>query len=573
MVLIPPLKSPTLSVVNDLMKTPIKTAWAVPVAILCALLVAGGAVFGMIQAGWPIFAEKKVVETPPPPPEPVRSQWKVSPAAVTLRKALTEPPKGWDARGNVLESPQAPSPFSCGAEGMNPVLSFAQNYQANKGAIQVMLSAYTAGMAKEGLADKLSGSAKCGGGSRYTTQSANGLLEGQRINVTTSGQRTSTIVFRHGDVVVYVIGDQSNGRIAESALQFRDHLASAMNDVCVNPEYNGQEGKRTLFGSVAYEGYTVADKVKTPEVPMPEVPQGANYQAVEIGKKLPKLSNLTLPRKPTSYPVWPELPAPVEKPVEPEVPSQRAPTEKSWGRLTQDTQGPGCGWAFTGTTAPEYNEAEAKQKNSEAEARASAELEAEARAWQQTVLDYWQNVKAFETAAPQWEAYVQNVNTVKVAWDEIGRNWDIYWGLKEEWDREVAARKSFLARQESARESYNSKIAQCEAWEAGRDEREAKYDRDLRDYEKALEAWERRRAQISATPTPAPSPSPSGSDTASPTPTPSPTPSIGPRPTPPVMPSGPVCPPERPSILDQEAPEVGPEPDTPPDPRPVTERD
>lgn len=554
------------------MKTPIKTAWAVPVAILCALLVSGGAVFALLQSGLPVFSETKVEQAPPPPPEPVRSQWKVSPAAVTLRAALQEPPKGWEARGNTLESPQAPSPFSCGTDGVNPVLSYAQNYQAKGGAIQVMLSAYSAGLAREGIEDKLESANSCG----PVTFSENVITEfsdGHEINVTSAGQRTKTIMFRHGDVVVYVIGDRSNSQIRRSAQMFRDHLEARMKDVCVNPDYDGQEGKRTLFGNEGYEGYTVADKVIIPEVPKPEVPEGEDYAAVEIGKELPSLREVDLPAKPTQYPVWPELPTPVEKPTEPEIPVEKAPTEKTWGRLAEDTRGPGCGWNFTGTTAPQYNEAESQKKNTEAEAKAARELQAEAQAWQQSVLDYWKAVDQFEQDAPQWNTYVSEVKTVSTIWAEIGREWDAYWAEKNEWDREVAARNNFLARQKNAQESYDDAVQQCQVWESGQADREARYARDLAEYEKQLEAWERARRQSQPTPTPTPSPSGSGGASESPSPSATPTRSVGPRPTPPVMPSGPVCPPERPAILDQAAPTVGEEPSTPPDPRPASERD
>lgn len=531
------------------------------IAFMC--VVAVGSVIAMQASGLEVFRKEKIETAPPAPPEIVSTQWKVSPASVTLKDALDKSPSGWEVQGNLLESPQSPYPFSCTTEGINPALSYAQNFKVKGKGVQVLLSAYTAGLAESGLADKVNRASSCGGGT-YSIYGLSQFDNGYQVNVSTSVQKTKTIIFRHGDVVAYIIGDSNNGNMISLASEFKKHLSDKMQKVCANPEYKGKETTRSPFSHDEYKGYYTNAKVVIPEVELPEVPEDEKYKAVKIGADITPVKDVVIPNKPTEYPVWPELPKTMEKPTAPEIPAKKADTEKNYDQRTEDKVGPGCGWAFTGSTAPEFIKEDADRENKMSKTSAEEALVRSARKWQESVIAYWKSYDKYETDAPKWNKYVAEVNKVSDAWDAIRADWNTYWANHAVWEQQVRERDSFLTRQDQARKNYENAIQVCEDWEAGREEREAKrrtYEEDLREYreneKKLKEAWDKEE-QKKVEEDSEYKPEPYKSENQAPT--------LNEEPTP-------TCPAVKPAILDQAPPQVGAEPKKPADPRPESERD
>lgn len=531
------------------------------IAFVCVVAVA--IVFAMQAMGLEVFKKEKIETIPPAPPEIVSTQWKVSPASVTLKESLAKAPTGWESQGNLLESPQSPYPFSCTTEGINPALSYAQNFKANGKGIQVLVSAYTAGLAETGLADKVNRATSCGGGT-YGIYGVSQFDNGYQVNVSTGVQKTKTIIFRHGDVVTYVIGDSNNGNMIALASQFEKHLAKNMLKVCVNPDYKGEETTRSPFSHDEYKGYYTNAKVVIPEVELPKIPEDEKFKAVKIGEKVTAVKNVDLPTKPTEYPVWPELPKEMTKPTAPEIPAKKADTEKGYKQRSEDKTGPGCGWAFTGSTAPQFSKKDADQENTMTKTSTEDTLVKEARKWQESVLAYWKAHDKYETDAPKWNKYVSEVNKVSDAWDEIRADWNTYWANHAVWEQEVRERDAFLARQDQAKKNYNNAIQVCENWEAGREDREAKQreaDEELKKYreseQKLEEEWNKEEKQkVEEEEDYKPKPYESENEPPKFTPEPAPT-----------------CPPVKPIILEQAPPKVSAEPQKPADPRPASERD
>lgn len=494
---------------------------------------------------------------------PLTSQWAVSPAAVTLKKALNQPPKGWEGKGNILETPQTPYPFSCAADGINPVLSYAKNFKSNGSEVQVMLTAYTAGLAEAGVQDKLKRAVTCGGGT-YSRYKISGYDDGYQINVSTSGQNTKTIMFRHGDVVAYVIGDAGSQTVSTSSKDMYEHLSQLMRDVCATPKYSGTELSRSLFSGEDFKGYYTTAQAKIPSVLIPDVPTDADYSAVAIGSPTTKLKSLDLPTQPTAYPVWPLLPKEVKKPKVPEVPDKEAPTEKDYEKLTKDSTGPGCGWSFTGSTSPVFDQPKADAQNKSAVDVTTKELQDEATQWQKDVLSYWEDYAKYQKQSPKWNKYTENVAKVKSAWAKIANDWDAYYTAKANWDQQVAIRDSFITAQKNAKSNYENQIQVCKAWDVKQKELAQKRKEEERKRKEEEERKKREEEQNPPTPTATADPSESVTPTAT-TPTPTTT-------APPTEPA-PNCPAVRPSILDQTPPTVGPEPSKPADPRPADKRD
>jgi hypothetical protein len=190
----------------------------------------------------------------------------------------------------------------------------------------------------------------------------------------------------------------------------------------------------------------------------------------------------------------------------------------------QDDTGPGCGWAFTGMTAPAFDAAAAAKTKTELTLAAMTKLNADGKEWQKSVLDYWTAYAEYEKSAKAYTDYGTAVTAVNTSWAAIDKKWVAYNDDMAAFRKATKARSEFLDRQKAAQADYDAKVAVCDA------------------------------PQPVVTVTPPPS-----SETQE---TPAPAPQAkSPEPQP-------GCPAQKPPVLDQAAPEVGPEPTTPEDPRP-----
>src|SRR5699024_6224045 len=80
------------------------------------------------------------------------------------------------------------------------------------------------------------------------------------------------------------------------------------------------------------------------------------------------------------HPVWPQLPAPVTAPTPPVHPGD-AVTSATYPERIADPGGPGCGWAFTGSSAPLFDSVLAEQAADVAHTEALDELTSDAQRW------------------------------------------------------------------------------------------------------------------------------------------------------------------------------------------------
>ena len=130
--------------------------------------------------------------------------------------------------------------------------------------------------------------------------------------------------------------------------------------------------------------------MRTTAVDWPELPEdlrASGVRAIQVPGPAASVTPAVVPAQP-AYPVWPPLPEPV---VVPEPPADIEPqrTEALAPQRIPDPDGPGCGWDFAATMAPEYDEAEVRAVNAEALRRTRAELAADGARWQSDVVDYW----------------------------------------------------------------------------------------------------------------------------------------------------------------------------------------
>lgn len=519
---------------------------ALPVSI--ASIVGVSVVFCLLLSvlGIP-FVHKEKVEAPAPVAPVVNSAaYTETPAMKIIKASLTAPPAGWEGTGEILNAPQAPYPYSCPTGGSNPVISLSKGFTINGRPVQLLLSVYGTGLGVQGLGDRFNAAAGCAGhDASYGLSKASGIgAESYIANTSKAGTSTKTVIWRYGDIAGYLITDPSNPDSYALAKSFNDLLLQNLHGACLNPDLSDADLGRTPWSGKPFVGYFAQKTVEIPKLPLPTVPTTApTYKATPIPAPSLTVKDVVLPTKPTDYPVWPLLPAQLTKPVSPVAPPATAPFQKDIQVPAKDVSGPGCGWAFTGTTPPIYDDSQQQSKTDAAVAKATGELTTSSKQWQTSVLDYWKNYSTFSQNVPAWNTYVDQVQAVTDAWNVIAHSWDTYNANKKDYDRLVESRNAFIKEQADAKTQYEKDLDQCKKQDA---DDKAKADADKKAAEEAKN-----------NPTASPSPSPTTSPTA--TPTPDPTPTI-------------ECPVTKPDIIDQAAPDVPVAPTPPADPRPVSAR-
>lgn len=536
------------------------------------LAISAGSLFGLQAIGVPLGpVEAQVNDDDKPVIAPI-AEYKNTPAYGVLSASLEEGPGGWTKNTGLINSPQEPFPFSCVTDIPHPAFSLAQGYGVNGRSIQIVTGAYSAGAGAYSLKGQMEKASSCAGNTFIGTTPVTGLgAEAYSSTITKGGNATKIITWRNGDVVSYLIADNNNADVLKNADAFNAVLSSKLNPVCVNPNSSVDDAKRTIWSGDTFSGYLINDTVTIPAAPLPNVvskpvvpllgmdltPKGYAYKS--IGNVVPTplpapeiaIPAVERPKQP-SYPVWPLLPAVPESPVLPTSPAATPPVVKNVPIQVRDDQGPGCGWAFTATAAPNFDPDEAEQKKLTDKASATVALKTEATNWQGSVLSYWKGYATYKEKVAAWEEYAKNMETVRVAWDKIAEQWRIYNGLLAKYETSKANNDQFLKAQASAQAKFDKEIEICKV----RSEKE-----------KAEAEEEAKKKEEEATkPSTAPTPSPGA--TTSPSASPSPTAS----PSPPSEDDKVTCPVEKPEILDETAPAVLPVPTPPADPRPANQR-
>jgi hypothetical protein len=266
----------------------------------------------------------------------------------------------------------------------------------------------------------------------------------------------------------------------------------------------------------AFAGLTAPVRVTVAPSPTPVPPVGVT--PVPTTWTPTPLPSTSFPQRPAD-PIWPsDLPTGgIASPVAPVV-LLPAPTLSVVPSRLDDPVGPGCGWSFTGQSAPPFDPATEAVLAQGRVTQATENLAAAQAAWQASIVGYWQAVAAYSAQATSYTAYAAGVRDVAVAWDRITAARQAYADAVTAYNAVLAAREQFFLDQAAAQAAYDSEVAVCQA------------------------------ISPSATPT----------DTATPTLTPSPT----------DTPVTAQCPPTVPPILGQLPPTIPPLPTPPPDPRP-----
>lgn len=373
-------------------------------------------------------------------------------------------------------------------------------------------------------------------------------------------KRVFSSVWQRGDVVFSVAGT-SLDKVKTLASKYDKEAQSILDGVCLHLDVETSDAQRSpYYEPEAYTGWNKGRKVKlstktnglhpgilsgTQTLTGNGQPLGQVRRNLEFGKTInvPSWTPVVLPTEPLP-PFDVELPTPVPQPDDTPLPPAMRPTSVIIPERIKDLEGPGCGWAFTGQTAPIWDDVREKERANTEEAKAQKKLRADYKAYLAERAEYLDAWTDYYDSIMDYRAYVKEVKTVAKAWDELNTNRADYKELLDEYWKSVERHDDFLKKQEVAQEEYDKAVLVCNV----------QSEEELRTEEETPPATD----EPPATP---------------PTATPSPT---SPPPTPPASDDEPEkpkktelkCPPKRPAILDKEAPEILPIPETPDFPLP-----
>lgn len=395
------------------------------------------------------------------------------------------------------------------------------------------IQVYGAGLAAQAFAEERASALSCDmeNGSVYPATSPETGASSFAVTVYPSGGTPYRVIgWQAGDAIVYVSAGQSVS-VDDLVSNLGQSVTSNLASTCRQVDYSAGEHVRNPWAP-GYLGYVVSEDLSVPTNGALQ----ASVKPIPADLEVPQIQEVRLPAQPAS-PIWPEtLPDPVKFPKPLVNPGAVMPTSGTVQRVIADPIGPGCGWAFTGLAAPNFNDAKANSDFEQAKTAKESEILASQDKWAQDVAAFWSRYDKYVVEASAYQTYAEEVAVVAEAWQAIQDERDAYRQALADYRKAVEERKTFLADQRSARSEYDTEVAWCAA----------------------------NPTVPVDTSTPTASPSPSytiGPDGVTPmlvTPTPTPTPTQ-------------VCPPTRPAILDQIAPAIPLRPTPPADPRPVTD--
>jgi hypothetical protein len=442
---------------------------ALAAGALSLSLVAGTGLFALHLAGAPLLG------TEPEPaeqatavektPEPVAAKIRDVPAEAALAGALEKAPKGWKAGGSVQRSATQPLPFSCAANGSAPAVALSRLFNVDGQRIQVVTTAYTAGLGAEVMDALIDDAESCAGGSVAVRSRAFGGkkpgAEAHRVLTYEGFSSAQVVTFRRGDVLVFISGAE-DAALSDLAREFDRHIAGRLEGVCADQQSTAQAARRSPWSAEGYKPYTVEQKVSVRDIPLPRLPEDAEADAVGLPGPKIKIQRARPASEPV-YPVWPPMPDRQEVPKAPASPDKAAVTQAGVAVLAEDKTGPGCGWAFTGMSPVVFDAQAAEQTNAKRRQEARNKLADGTVRWQQDVLDYWDAYDRYVDEAAEYKDYAAEVVKVNKAWEAIGEEWADFWVAYDAYEAALAERSQFFVNQDNARNRYENALDQCEA--------------------------------------------------------------------------------------------------------------
>lgn len=464
------------------------------------------------------------------------------PAQLVVDDLMRAAPPGWTPRGPVARGVAEPLTEGCDVPLPVGVTDATRRFSAAGREVSVTVTAYSAGLGPVAVRDRIAGLGSCRGITAGTSSTLAGVDAYVAWRSSSTMPPLAVLGWRRGDVVMVVrTPGRDPGSLARFAQVLDARLLAALQGRCAEIGSTLADASRSPYiEGVDFTGRLVPVEVGVDPLPTPE------------GQSpLPTLSpapSISFPARPAD-PIWPtELPSPVGSPVLPSSPAPE-PTTTEIASRAPDPTGPGCGWAFTGVTAPQFSSEDEAARVEALAAQARDQLLADQEQWRLSVETYRGAAVEYDAQLVAFLQYAEQVRVVAEAWDAITAARDTYAAELAAYEAAVLAAEQFAADQAAAQEAYDAAVQACGASDPGVD------------------------PTPGLTPNLLPTPTPSLTDSPTPTVTPTDTPTTTPTPTvtttPTVTPTVVGCPPEVPPILFEQPPVVPPSPTPPPDPTPT----
>lgn len=365
-----------------------------------------------------------------------------TPAADLLAGLADRIDDEWDVAGWVPGA-RPPHPLLCGSEH-DAAGSFAATVTDGDQA-QVYVAVYPAGLGAAELAAQVGDVRDCAASA--TTSTVDLGAEGYDVASLWSGTGTTTRAWRYGDVLLYVSSD--SGQTMRQVADRLDELAADLTGKCLDTGSTAEDAARSPLHD-GYEGWMVDYEVTIPE---PE-----QTDATRLPDPV-ELVDVVLPLE-RPYPVWPPLPDPVDKPVEPDRPEP--PATSTTVRVRQeDPDGPGCGWVFTGQAVPVFDRDAVAAKNEQTIAAARASLEEGVDEWRRELTAFWRTWPDYIAAVDAYTAYGEQVTETEQAWQPIDAAWRTYRAQEQAYRQELEAYNQAVATRRRLAAEYDEQVAAC----------------------------------------------------------------------------------------------------------------
>lgn len=498
--------------------------------------------------------------------------------------------KGWDGGQPNVSTPNSIFSWVCGdIKGKNlpyPMVANVKSYShsGRKNMATVLAYAYGAGAGKTAVEKLKEQASSCKGGSAGITSSQvpqSGANGGFTAYYSSGGNRINVNVWALGDVVL-TVASNSSSTLSALSNEYDSYARGLLSPLCLSLKDSTSDVTRNPYVSGdAYTGWNKGRVVNLNRnipglnpgyISLDEPIKGKGYALGNVPgeKAVPMVTHIpaeTLSYEKVSVPEPPLEPYPRILPKAVDEPKDKPKAIKvpevstTVAERVKDAQGPGCGWAFTGQSAPLFDDTKEKKAADDREAQAQSKLQGDQTSYYGDVADYVLAYEDYARSVYLYEDYSKKVDKVRDQWQDITDKRDAYRRKLDQYYQDIKDRKSFASRQKEAQKQYDKDKAVCEDYNAKMDQYRSDYAKDKERYDREVEAWRRKKEQDQTPVQPEPDPT----STAVPTVEPAPDYSGVTPPADEVKPPGEgltkpdkpsACPLKRPSILDESMPPV-----------------